>query len=271
MHHGLAVGMFMMIATLVGIWLWQTKVLRKVKGIPMPVLVAFLLATFVMLKSSGAYVLLMIGVLILLVGRQFKVPILAYVVIAGVCGYLYISAGGNTDVTHQITEFLSKFFDEERMQSLTFRFQNEEILTARARLQVVFGWGGWGRSLIYDANGKQAAIQDSLWILMFGQYGMVGLVSLFSLLMLPIASLLWSRLPASTWGKPEQAPAAVLAIALNMYVVDCLLNAMINPLYILVAGGLAGLAVSKPERIRSRSKQSLQTGVSQPSPQLPLP
>jgi hypothetical protein len=257
MHHGLAVGMFMMVATLVGIWLWQTKVLRKVRGIPMPVLVAFLLATFVLLKSSGAYVLLMFGIATLLIGRQLKTAILAFIAISLVCAYIYVSAGGNSDLTHQITEFLSKFFDEERMQSLTFRFENEEILTAKARERLLFGWAGWGRSLIYDANGKQAAIQDSLWILMFGQYGLVGLSSLFSLLLLPIASLFWRRVPASTWGKPEQAPTAVLAVALNMYVVDCLLNAMVNPIYVVVSGGIAGLVVSKPERLRPRTSQKL--------------
>jgi hypothetical protein len=39
------------------------------------------------------------------------------------------------------------------------------------------------------------------------------------------------------------APAASLAVMLLLYMVDNLLNAMTNPMFMLVAGGIAGLTL----------------------------
>lgn len=254
MQHGLAVGAFMMAATLIGIWLWKGNVLQNVRGISMFWLVAILLGTFILTKSSGAYTLLVLGVGLLFLGWQFRTAIPIFVFIAGMSVYLYLSAAAHGDFTDHLTSFFSNFYDEERMQSLTFRFENEELLVQKAYERIVFGWGRWGRSLIYDEYGKQITVQDSLWILMFGQYGLVGLISLFSFFLLPIASLFWLKLPASSWGRSEVASAVAIALAVLMYTVDCLLNAMINPIYILAVGGLAGLVLRQPERIDSRSR-----------------
>jgi hypothetical protein len=257
MLHGLAVGAFMMAATLIGIWLWKAGVVREVCGIPMFWLVAALLGTFVLLKSSGAYTLLVVGMVLLFIGWQFRTAVPVFVFIVGMCVYLYLSINDHTNFTEQLTSFFSNIYDEERMQSLIFRLQNEELLVQRAIERPIFGWAGWGRSLIHDASGKQSTIQDSLWILIFGQNGVVGLLSLFSFLLLPIASLFWLRIPASAWSRPELASAVAIAMALMMYAADCLLNAMINPIYVLAAGGLAGLVLHGPERIRSRFRQQV--------------
>ena len=54
---------------------------------------------------------------------------------------------------------------------------------------------------------------------------------------------------------PQVLPAAVLAIGLVLYVVDCLINGMVNPIYTLIAGGLAGL-VERP-MVRPSQKEKL--------------
>jgi hypothetical protein len=38
------------------------------------------------------------------------------------------------------------------------------------------------------------------------------------------------------------APAAVAAVAVTLHMIDNLMNAMLNPAFVLMAGGLAGLA-----------------------------
>ena len=55
MLHGLEVGMWMMAVTLIGIWLWQAKVIKTVTGVPIQWLLVVLTITFVLIKSTGAY------------------------------------------------------------------------------------------------------------------------------------------------------------------------------------------------------------------------
>ena len=249
MSHGLAVGAFMMAATLVGLWLWQSRTITRFWGIPMSWLVVALLITFVMVRSTGAYGYLLIGVAILWFGKSFRTAIPIYALIAAICVYLYINAETENYFSDQIIEALSRVVSSERVESLEFRFNNEELLADKAREQIVFGWGGWGRSLIYE-NGKQKTIPDSLWIIAFGQFGSVGLASMTLALLTPIFSFFWSRYPARLWARPEVGPAVVLAVTLVLYMVDCLMNAMVNPLYILICGGVAGIVLKPVRRLQ---------------------
>lgn len=250
MSHGLAVGAFMMASTLIGFWYWQTGTVKKVWKYPIAWWVGALLFTFIMLKSTGAYVNLAIGIGILLAGKYFRTALPVYILIAVMCIYLYINAMTGNYFADQIIETLSRFLEPDRIASLQFRFNNEELLSDKAREQIVLGWGGWGRNLIYE-NGQQKTIPDSLWILAFGVHGLVGLTSLFSALLAPVFSLFWSRYPARLWARPEVASAATLAIALTLYVLDCLVNAMVNPLYILISGGIAGVVLKPMQRLQS--------------------
>jgi hypothetical protein len=247
MIHGLAVGAFMMAATLIGIWLWQSQAVKQFWNIPIQWLVGALFITFILIKSTGAYVLLAVGATILLVGKRFHTAVLIFAVILAVALYLYFNTATGNSFSDQIISTLSGVIEADRLQSLEFRFHNEELLADKARQQMIFGWGGWGRNLIFDATGKQLTIPDSLWILAFGQYGVVGLTSLNTAILLPIFSFFWSRYPARLWAKPEVGSAAVLAVVIVMYMVDCLVNAMVNPIYILACGGIAGV-VLKPAR-----------------------
>lgn len=252
MLHGLAVGAFMMAATLIGFWLWQAHVIEKMWNIPMPWLVGTLLFTFVLVRSTGAYALLAVGIMVLLVGKQFRTAIPMFLIILAIAWYLYINTQEVGRFSDQILAAMANFSNPERLSSLEFRFNMEKLLAAKAQQRYLLGWGGWGRALIFDENGKQLTIPDSLWIIVFGGNGVVGLVSLFSAMLMPVFSLFWSRFPARSWTRPEVGSAAVLAVVIALYMVDCLVNAMTNPLYILAAGGVAGLVV-KPARMSPSS------------------
>src|SRR5690606_38534229 len=62
MQHGLMVGMWMCMTGLVGFWLWWTKSVRQVWGVPMLGLVVGLGVTAVLCKSFGALALGVLGV-----------------------------------------------------------------------------------------------------------------------------------------------------------------------------------------------------------------
>ncbi|NJO78103.1 MAG: O-antigen ligase domain-containing protein [Cyanobacteria bacterium RM1_2_2] len=259
MQHGLAVGAFMMASTLIGLWLWQTNTIRQVRGIPMGWLLGAMFLAFALLRSTGALALLMIGVAMLVVAKYLRTALPVFLLVAAMALYLYINAGTEIYFTDQLLDFLKQIFPEDRVASLEFRLNNEELLVDHARERLTFGWSGWNRSRVIVPETGKPAVQDSLWVIALGENGLVGLVSLFSAMLLPVVVLFWSRCPARLWMHPQVAPAVGVAVALVLYMLDCILNAMINPIYILACGGIAGLVVS-PERKRQPSRKAAVSG-----------
>lgn len=252
LQHGLAVGAFMMVATLAGVWLWQTRVIKRLWNIPMKWLVASLFIALVLIKSSGAYTLFATGLGIMFVARRFKTALPVFMLVMAIGAYLYISAGTENYFADQLVGVLSEIFPAERIESLVFRFDNEELLVDKAHERPWFGWGGYGRALVPVNDYGGITVQDSLWVIAFGNHGVVGLVSLYIGMLLPVLSLFWSRYPARLWFKPEVAPTAVMAIGVLLYMVDCILNALSNPLYIFAAGGIAGMVLKPREKLKKK-------------------
>lgn len=128
-----------------------------------------------------------------------------------------------------------------RAQSLGYRFNNEEQLLARAAEKPLFGWGGWGRSLIRDLEtGEIATIPDGRWIIVFGTFGWLGYICEFGLLALPLVLMgLYLRRNTTVVLSPFVAP---LCLILAITMVDMLLNATLTPLTWLTAGAILGHA-----------------------------
>lgn len=246
MNNGLMVGVWMMTATLMGIWLWRAGIIKKVGKFPVTLLVPVLMFTFILCKSTGAYTLLALGLIFLFTGKWLRTAFPVFLLIVGMSSYLYMGVVGTFtgEQRIQVIDFVTKATNPERAQSLDFRFKNEEILGNKARQSLIFGWGGYGRNRVYDENGKDITVTDSLWIIAFGTFGVVGLSSVTASLLLPVVGFCF-RYPASTWSNPKIAPAAALAVSLTLYMLDCILNAMINPIFALTAGGLSGLLLKE--------------------------
>jgi hypothetical protein len=242
MTHGLAVGVWMMTAALMGIVLWRCKVMTKLWNVKISVWVWILLVVFVLIRSTGAYNLLAFALIILFMAKWLRTSILVWVFVALIGVYLNLGVSGNFP-RQEIISAMSQVFDQDRIQSLEFRFLNEEILGERARLRSTFGWGGFGRNRVFDEYGKDISVTDSLWVIVFGTAGVFGLTSLMTALLLPVIAFC-VRFPARLWSNAIVAPAAALNVGLLMYALDCVLNAMINPVYALICGGIAGLVLN---------------------------
>lgn len=263
MQHGLEVAIWMMAATLIGICLWKTGVINQLSGIAIKWLVVALLITCVLVKSTGAYVLLALGIVILFIAWQFRTatPVLLLIL----CMSLYLAQNTLTEtyITDQLVTYMRNIgLPEDRVSSMVFRFNNEELLIDRARESIVFGWGGWGRNRIYEYNWAgelvDITITDSLWIITFGINGLVGLSSLFLSFFFPVIGFL-RRYPARLWTNRQVAPAAVLAVVIILYILDCLANAMVNPIFTLACGGIAGVAMKEQETNSLKGRQSLRS------------
>jgi hypothetical protein len=104
---------------------------------------------------------------------------------------------------------------EERAGSLEFRIQNENILSEKAREQMLFGWAGWKRAWVRDDAGETVSVPDGLWIIAYGQNGMFGLTALSLTLLLP-QLLFLRRYPRATWRDPAVAALVPLSVLLGL-------------------------------------------------------
>ena len=255
MQHGLMVGVWMMTATLIAVWFWQTGALKKFQGRNIKTLAIILIICFALCRSTGAYSLFVFASIVLFCAKWFRTSLPLLLIIGYIVFYLYIAAAGQFS-SKEVMGFITPIFGEERAGSLKYRFDMEEILGEKARQRFLLGWGDSGGNRVYNQQGRDISITDSLWIIAFGSYGTVGLVSLFSSLLLPVIVFSLFKYPARTWSNPKVAPAAALGVALTMYVFDCVLNAMTNPIFALIAGGISSLVLKAPESLKTKKTSS---------------
>jgi hypothetical protein len=258
LESGLMLGVWLMSAAMMGIVLWRTKNLPShFRGIPTGILVGAVIFAFAIQRATGAYLLFVFGLLILFVARWARSAIMLWVLYGMIIFFLVYAVSGEFP-RREIIDAMSQVFPPDRVQSVDFRFMNEELLGDHARKRIIFGWGGFGRNRLFDEYGKDITITDSLWIIVFGVNGLVGLISCFSALMVPTFCFVM-RYPAKLWSNPVVAPAAALSVSVILYVFDCVLNAMVNPIFALTCGAIAGVTINaNPLAVPKRRRLSTQ-------------
>ncbi len=249
MQHGLAVGLWMAAASLVGVWLWHTKAFTQIRQVPMFLLLPILVATTIMCKSFGAIVLLIGGLGALYSAKLGRTVLPCFCLAAIPVAYMGLRST-DTWSGQQLVDAVA-VIDQERSGSLNFRLEAEDLLVARAWQRAVFGWGTWSRNRVIDERGRDLAVTDGLWVITFGQRGLIGLLALTMIILLP-AVLVFRRFPARKWNTAAIAPAIALSVILVLYMIDSLFNAMVNPIFLAVAGGLAGLTVTSNPLVNVR-------------------
>jgi hypothetical protein len=123
----------------------------------------------------------------------------------------------------------------DRAHSLAFRLANEDLLLSRAQERPIFGWGGFGRSMVFDEFGVERTITDGYWIIVVGQGGWARYLAEFGLLCLPavIAALSFRK---SQFG--FETTGLMLMLIANL--IDLVPNATITPLTWIVVGSIWG-------------------------------
>ena len=268
MQHGLMVAMWMAVTSLAGFWLWYTGALTKLRnyGIGWPV--AILSATAVLCKSSAALLLLLFGSFALVAVRRLRTTALLIVMVAAAPAYMLARTVGGWSGRSLISA--AESVSEAQAESLRTRIDSEDILMAKAADQPYFGWGGWGRGMVKDKHGQYAAIPDGLWIITLSKHGAFGVATLTLTLLFP-AFVLVKKVPLRLLGSAEMAPPAIVAVLSMMYMLDCLLNAMVNPVFAAAIAGLTGYVSSlrlRPQRSSRRMARQAPL-VSTPAGRLP--
>lgn len=254
MEHGLMTSMWMITASLIGLWLAFAKELPgRIFSLPLVPILALLLLTTLLMKSTGSALLLLIGLLFLYLSNKLKSAVLIWLLLLIPPAYIVARTSALWS-GENLSSLVAEKFSEERGQSLQFRFDNETILVDKALEGTIFGWGGWNRSRVFDDTGKDISVTDGLWIITLGTRGIYGLGLVLLVVQLPMLLLLYRSSPGQ-WHTREYAPAAVLSIILSLYMVDNLLNAMVNPIFMLFNGGVCGL-LAQPQDASARLPQA---------------
>jgi len=265
---GLELGMWMTAASLTAVWLWWCGSLKQLGHYPVGTwFLPILLITTFFCRATGALILLIAGLMILWLCTRFGSKLLFYTLLL-VPPLYYAVRIPNYWSANELVSFIDTYIDKDRAQSLGYRIDMENLLTKKAMLQPVWGWGGWGRSRVADdRTGRDISPTDGMWIIYLGCYGCVGLLSWTTMMLLP-SWLFVRRIPVRQWRDPTIAPMAALATLVGLYVVDCLFNGFMNLSYVMACGGLLG-AVSSPAKSQRRKVigHDLEPGSPEPASQ----
>lgn len=235
MPHGLAVAVWMASTAMVAWILWRSRAVLIVWGMPMRWVALGLVAVTVGLRSTGA-VILLVGLILaaeIVQASRWRVALLALVLLPA--GYIGLRvAGWNGSQLVSWTNALG----EERSGSLQMRLANDSLIVERAMERPVFGWGGWGRWRVRDDLGRDITVSDSWWAILLGSTGLVGLIGAYGAFLSPAFLLIRQRTRSKLFGIGNGA-AWSICLALLLFVLDTLANAMPNTSYMLAAGAMA--------------------------------
>lgn len=258
MDHGLMTSMWMVLGIFLGVWLFLSGLLpKKIIRIPSLYLLVMLIFTTIMMRSLGAISLLIIGLLILFFSNLTKTTFLLLILLIAPHLYIFTRTTGIWD-GRNLSDAISKQYSSDRSESLQFRFDNEKILIDKALKGSFFGWGGFGRSRVYNDKGRDISITDGLWIITLGQNGIYGLTMLVLAIQCP-TMLFILRVKPVEWKTKKWGISAVMAIFLCIYMIDNLLNAMINPVYMLFNGSLISMLLNSSKMVSVDIKGELLT------------
>jgi len=191
--------------------------------------------------------------------RTFVISIFLLVVCGLVAAYPSMRIAGSFP-TYKLVEW-AKGASAERASSLQFRFDNEDVLLVRSLERPMWGWGGYGRSRVYDEDGVDTTIADGLWIIWFGASGFAGLYLNLAAVFLPMLRTAF-RLHKV---RPSAVPLlAVLAVVSGFLVIDILPNGRYDYLSMIMAGAMWTLSETLTRPLPKKRKV-------EPSPVPPTP
>ncbi len=242
MEHGLAVGLFALVVAL--FMATESRVRRLRWGLPTWLWLGYFVVVFVLCKSPGA---IAVGLVVLPVVRlaRPRAQVRLATVLAVVC--ILYPALKATDLfpAKAIVDIARAVSNEDRAASLRFRFDNDTLLLDHAREKIVWGWGGFGRNLVYTERGEPASVTDGYWIIMLGSFGAVGLGCALVLLCGPV--FVAARRIRQIKDPTAALQVSTLAVVVSVYTFDLLPNGMFTHVPFFFAGALLAACQALPD------------------------
>lgn len=230
LSHGLVLGIFLVVAMVTTIGLLRVST-RKRAAILLAILL--ILVTLLLSKNLGA-TMIAIAVLPAAVFLGARGQLLVAAILSGIVLSYPILRSTHVLPIEEFVTFVEGI-NEERASSLQTRLDNEERMLAKAAERPLVGWGGWGRSRVYDETGIDITIADGYWIIVLGVDGWLGYLARMGLLTAPIFLLLFRGRRADI-----SLESSIIALALAANIADLVPNSSATPLTWLLAGSLWG-------------------------------
>jgi len=229
LQHGIWVGIFLFMVIMAAGALY-----RSTKEPKWLLAMGWLMIVLVLSRNLGA---LMITVMFVpLLWLNLRMQVMISVVVSTLFLLYPVVRQSNVVPLESIISF-AQSVSPQRAASFKFRLDNEDILLERALRKPLFGWGGWGRSRVFDERGRDISVTDGLWVIHLGVFGWVGYITFFGVLLMPVF-LLMRRQKRSALS-PETTAMALIMSGILFYLIP---NAALNPIAWLMAGALAGFA-----------------------------
>jgi O-antigen ligase len=251
MGHGLVVGFFMFLCTVAAVALHKAGRRKLWGNVPMSFVIAYMFLMLVLVKATAALLYAAAGfALIRFVSVKNQLRI--YVVLALIVVSYPFSRITDIFPTKAILSAAGTF-GADRVQSMEFRFDNEDILVLKGVERPIFGWGGFARERVYDAEtGKDLVVQDGAWISLFGTHGTLGFACYYFILLAPIFAT------ARRWRRVRDPVDRTLLTSLCFIVVVCAVNTLPNTslpnLQFFFAAALATLLEELPKQAAQAAK-----------------
>jgi hypothetical protein len=240
--NGLEVALFASMALIAAVILARRR--SQILGVSASFVSGYLVLPLLLCKSLGATLYSAIAIPIVVCTKPRTWVQISCCLLMLVCTYPLLR-------THNIipVERISSaatVISADRSQSFETRVNNEKLLLAKANQKRWFGWGTWGRNLIYDPyTGKDVSVTDGGWIIEFGVFGWLGYVSFFGL----FAAAVFRALGAVDHRRTaENVTIGGLALLVGVNVIDMLPNSEITPLTLLAGGAIASGSLVRARR-----------------------
>ena len=230
LSHGLVLGIFFAMSVIAVVGLARVDAARRRLWIYGAIWLFVILA---LSRNFGA-LLIAVALLPVLFFTHIRGQLLVAALICGV--FLAYPAARTANVLpfDQILQ-LAENIDPGRAASFQTRLDNEARLLAKATERPLYGWGGWGRSRVFNEKGYDMSITDGAWVIAIGAKGWVGYLAEFGLLTVPVF-LLWFHRRRYEIGMET----SVLAVILAANLMDMIPNSSNLTLTWLLAGALWG-------------------------------
>jgi hypothetical protein len=234
--NGLQLTMFMLVCLIAALGL--TRARKRLGVLPKTGLCVYLFVVLVLCKSTGAIVYAIIIVPLMTMASP-RAALKVCVVVTSFFVLYPLLRFANVIPTKEIGDYITSL-SAERGQSLSFRFDMEQGMLDLTRLRPLFGWGGYGRNMVWDLrSGRATTIVDGMVIATLSSRGLVGFFAYFGPFVISV--LRACRLNKRIKDRSSRMMLTALTLACSVILFDLIINATTPPIFILLFGALYGL------------------------------
>jgi hypothetical protein len=246
MQHGLMTAMWIACGALMALCLHINRDTKRIFGFGFLSVWFGLSLVLIAMQSLGA-ILLLLG-MIFVIGycrsTNHRWPILLLLLVP----FGWASGRIASLIDSESVKGAMSFAGEDRIESLAFRLNAEDNLIANTWSQnPVVGLSTWASArtvqVSYGYSSDAYFKVDGFWLLVFTSHGIVGLLAFLMIYFVPAYSVLRTTRPRDWSSNSDHGVSAALAMVLTIVAIDNTMNAMFNPLWLVIAGALVNRRV----------------------------